>query len=281
MGDNFLMYIWHDCFVLRTARSIFVFDFWKLPLLNKSYTTYDVLMTSQGGAEEFGDFLAQIAEDRNVYVIVSHHHKDHFNRGIFGWSRRFTSIRYILSKDTALTSRYIFKERTSYTGKYRLSANQITVLRPGEIYEDQAVKIHAFGSTDIGNSYVVETEGLKVFHAGDLNAWIWKDESDESEVNKALSEFKSKLSEIAKHFPEVDYAMFPVDGRLGRDWWEGASIFVRMIGVKNFIPMHFCLYQGMAQRREYIYKATEFPLYANLERGHYCSMTEPFEKLSI
>lgn len=275
------MYIWHDCFLLRTDTGLFVFDFWKMPSPDKSAAGSDIHIVSKGGAEEFGSYMAQLAENRRVYVIVSHHHKDHFNRGVFGWSRYINDIHYIISKDTARSSHYIFKEGSSYSGKYRLDANQITILRPGEIYEDNGVCIHAFGSTDTGNSYVVETEGRSYFHAGDLNAWIWKDESDEQEVRQALCAFKAEVRKIAEQFPTIDYAMFPVDGRIGRDWWEGAGIFARMVDVKNFIPMHFCLYEGMAQRREYIDKATAFSLYANPERGSYCSMTEPFEKLII
>ena len=46
-------------------------------------------------------------------------------------------------------------------------------------YEDEIISVNTFPSTDIGNSYAVTIAGRTIFHAGDLNAWIWKDESTE------------------------------------------------------------------------------------------------------
>lgn len=272
MNENRLTYVWHDCFVYESKSCVIVFDFWKLP---------GNFSEDNGGVDKFGKSIAELAQCKSVYVLVSHHHKDHFNRGIFGWHTQIPNIHYIISKDTERSCRYLLKEKSSYTGRYRVEQSKVSVIRPGEEYADNTIKVRAFGSTDIGNSYVVEADGLTLFHAGDLNAWVWRDESEAQEVETALHDYKSKIAEIATEYSAVDYAMFPVDGRMGKDCGEGASIFVRMIYAGTFIPMHFCLYEDEAQRRDYVRKATDFVRYANPARGHYASMTEPYEKLIL
>ena len=162
-----LKYIWHDSFVLDMKSCTCIFDYWKDPVHN-------------------GAFLDTIDRDKPLYVFVSHHHKDHFTRTIFTWASMFPYIRFIISKDTARAVHYILKPGSTYKGEYRIDPSVVTVLRPGEVYEDTVLRARAFDSTDTGNCYVVEAHGMKVFHAGDLNAWIWKDESTPGEIRQAL-----------------------------------------------------------------------------------------------
>lgn len=55
------------------------------------------------------------------------------------------------------------------------------MVEEGDCYADDVLRVHAFGSTDVGISFLVEAEGKKIFHAGDLNNWHWMDESSEVE----------------------------------------------------------------------------------------------------
>ncbi len=75
--------------------------------------------------------------------------------------------------------------------------------------------------------------------------------------------------------------MFPVDPRLGRDFWEGANIFTRRFKVKNFVPMHFCLGGGWAENVRFASLAIDFARYANPEYGCYCALTEPYSVLLL
>lgn len=267
-----LTYIWHDCFIYKSDSCIIIFDYWENP--------------NQHDDSEFETYLKHISRrssgaDIPVYVLVSHHHKDHFNRKIFSWATAIPKIHYIISKDTERAVKYLFKEDGTYNGNLRVSRDRVTVLKPGESFADSIVRIHAFGSTDIGNSYVVSVDSHRMFHAGDLNAWIWKDESTAAEVNAAIRDYEDKLSEISEYFTAFDCVMFPVDARIGRDWWEGAFRFVHKFKVKLFVPMHFCLYASYTQRLEFERKATFFATYANPEYGYYCALTEPYETLVL
>lgn len=257
-----ITYIYHDCFVAVTEKSVMIFDYWKDP-----DTVTDI---------GFDSFLISITYGKKIYVFVSHHHKDHYSKNIFDWSVKIPNIHYVLSKDTERVARHILSASGTYKG-VRPSPSNVTVLRPGETYSDDTIIVNAYGSTDIGNSYIVKTEDKIIFHAGDLNAWIWKDESTQKEVDEAISAYQKIINDIKSDFPDIDYAMFPVDARLGRDYFTGAQIFLREINVSHFIPMHFELGENERQREEFRIKAIDFKKYCHPLRGEYIGITFPYD----
>ena len=98
-----------------------------------------------------------------LYVLSSHFHPDHFNRDILSWKEQRPDIRYIFSKD-------ILKHR-------RATAEDAVYINKGDVYEDENIRIEAFGSTDVGISFLIDLQGMRLFHAGDLNNWHWSEES--------------------------------------------------------------------------------------------------------
>ncbi len=109
----------------------------------------------------------------------------------------------------------------------------------GEEYKDQHISVKAFGSTDIGISFLIRTEGRTIFHAGDLNNWHWKDESTPEEIAVAERDYLKELELLADTTDHLDVALFPVDPRLGSDFARGAEQFIDRIHVRLFVPMHF------------------------------------------
>lgn len=264
-----LTFIWHDCFILRTSRFAVVFDYW--------------LDGPDASAEATPAFLKDIPAEMPLYVLISHHHKDHLNRSVFGWEEFHPQIRYIISKDTAKACGYLLREGGIYRGR-KPTAEKVSVLKVGESYSDGLLSVEAFGSTDIGNSYLLTfgagEKERRVFHAGDLNAWLWKDESTEQEINKALGDYRVILNKIAARAPRIDMAMFPVDSRIGTDYWEGAKMFVRSVEVGHFFPMHFCLADDAASLRGRFADACRFDRYANPERGEYIALQSPYSRFA-
>lgn len=102
-------------------------------------------------------------------MLASHFHADHFNPHIFSWREQKADVRYILSKD-------IWRHRRSCCRDVEAH----WLIKDGT-YTDDLLSVRAFGSTDVGVSFLLETEGLKIFHAGDLNNWHWMDECAEAE----------------------------------------------------------------------------------------------------
>jgi L-ascorbate metabolism protein UlaG (beta-lactamase superfamily) len=169
------------------------------------------------------DYL--LNKNETLYVLSSHSHGDHFNPEILTWKKQKENIHYIFSKEI-LDSGSAKPEDACYLDKFCT-------------FEDTNLKVQAFGSTDIGHSFLLYVEGKNVFHAGDLNNWHWNEEVSAEEAlvyeNNFLHELKLLVEQI-KHFY---VAMFPIDPRLGKDYMHGAQQFVSQIQTDYFLPMHF------------------------------------------
>lgn len=256
-----ITYVWHDCFVIESDVSVFVFDYWK---------------------DAGQNILGIIDKNKPIYVFVSHHHKDHFNREIFAWASSVKSkITYIISQDTAKISKHLFNKTALYNGRLKVDQSLVNILNEGDIFEDEIIKVYAFGSTDIGCSYLIDHKNNYIFHAGDLNAWIWKDESTLEEIKSAISDFNLKLSPIHKITNEIAIAMFPVDSRLGSDYWEGAKILVHEFDIRHFIPMHFASADDEIELTKRQDDAIKFQVYSNQSCGSYHALTIPYSSILI
>jgi len=136
-----------------------------------------------------------------------------------------SSIRYIFSKD-------ILKS-------HRAKPEDATYIKKGETYEDETIRIEAFGSTDVGSSFLIHLQDWNIFHAGDLNNWHWSEESTEAEIRKANGDFLAEVKYLKEKAPKIDLALFPVDRRMGKDYMKGAKQFIEQIKTTIFVPMHF------------------------------------------
>ncbi len=158
--------------------------------------------------------------EKDTIVFSSHGHPDHFNLQIFEWEDYNPNIKYILSHDISIEQK---KEN-------------IFVMLPYDEIQVDDVKIKAFGSTDLGISYLIHYAGISIFHAGDLNWWYWwQDVPDE--IAKAEVQFKAEVAKIKGE--SIDIAFFPVDPRLEHKYCVGADYFIQEIAPKVLIPMHF------------------------------------------
>ena len=214
-----LTYIFHSCFVLEADKSILIFDYWLDP----------------------GNVVPKFLQmDKPLYVFSSHFHEDHFNKEIFEWKKQREGVTYILSKDI-LRHRRANKEDADVW------------LAKGGSWSDGVVSVKATGSTDSGVSWIVETEGKRLFHAGDLNNWyarflpdavpgqtIYSEEFQE-DIDPIAHEkqYLGELKDIKKITDCFDLVMFPVDGRIGNGYTLGGRQFIDCLKVGLFAPMHF------------------------------------------
>lgn len=234
--DMKISYLFHDCFLLETDSCTILTDYYKgVPI----------------------DPRPMIDKDTASYLLVSHHHKDHFSTSVFSWWHQIPELRYIVSRDVASMSAYLMDKASHYKGGNRVDAGRVAVLGLHDEFVAPSLRVEAFGSTDTGNSYVIETEGKRVFFAGDLNAWTWRDESTPEEVAEALESYMDVLNDIRGRYDSFDAALFPVDPRMGKDAVEGGRIFCDMFKVKCFIPMHFELWSECPERRLYLQRVKD------------------------
>lgn len=160
-----------------------------------------------------------------LYILASHFHPDHFNPEVLKWKEKKKEIVYIFSKD-------ILKRK-------RAQKEDATYLLKGDFYRDENLVIEAFGSTDVGVSFLISTGGKRIFHAGDLNNWHWQDESTSEEVNEAERNYLKEVDDLVKRTDKLNLAMFPVDPRIGTDFMRGARQFVDRLKPDILVPMHF------------------------------------------
>ena len=205
-----LTYIYHSGFAIETEGYTILIDYFK-----------DTGKTPDTGFVH--DELLRRAG--TLYILSSHFHPDHFNPEVLKWKAYKKDIVYLFGKDILKRNR-AKKEDAIY-------------LKKGDTYEDHNLRIEAFGSTDSGISFLIDTEGKRLFHAGDLNNWHWKDESTPEEAAEAEKDYLKELDDLVKVTDKLDVAMFPVDPRIGTDFMRGAQQFVDRIKTNIFVPMHF------------------------------------------
>ena len=214
-----LTYIFHSGFILETEQCVLIFDYWHDPahVMPKHIDTH-----------------------KQVYVFSSHFHEDHFTKEIFEWRKTNPAIIYILSKDILKRKRADRDDADVWMAK-------------GATWQDQNIKVMATGSNDSGVSWIVETGGKRIFHAGDLCNWYARflsegtpDETIYSEefgeyINPVAEEkrFLGELKDIRKITDAFDLVMFPVDGRIGNGYTLGGRQFIDRFKVGLFVPMHF------------------------------------------
>ena len=206
-----LDYIYHSGFAIEAEGVTVIIDYYK----DSSETEHNRGIVH--------DYLLQ--RPGKLYVLATHFHPDHFNRDILTWKEQRPDIQYIFSKD-------ILKSR-------RAKAEDAVYIKKGETYEDDTIRIDAFGSTDVGSSFLIHLQGWSIFHAGDLNNWHWMEESTEQEWKGYEKNFLHELDYLYDYTHELDVAMFPVDSRLGREYMRGPEQFVKKIKTNIFVPMHF------------------------------------------
>ncbi|MBZ9622370.1 MBL fold metallo-hydrolase [Clostridium sp. FP2] len=205
-----IYYIYHSGFAIKTENHFLIFDYYKEPIENDDTHKPSVLLSSEN-----------IKQMKNMVVFASHSHEDHFNSSILEWENYNSNIKYIFSSDITIN-----KNKPSYN-----------FIEEGEERTFDDLYVKAYGSTDIGISFLVKVDGLTIFHAGDLNLWRWKEDSLE-EQSLAESSFKAHIDKLSEE-KSIDIAFFPVDPRLQEAYYVGGEYFAKKIQPKLLIPMHF------------------------------------------
>lgn len=193
-----ITYICHSSFAVELCKSILIFDYY-----------------GEGK-------LPDLPGDRQVYFLNSHGHPDHFKKEILKLRETIPGAVYILSRDI-----YFRKEDRK---------DWIRSVKARETYEIGNLWIRTLRSTDLGVAFVVETEGKRIYHAGDLNWWHWEGEDKSWNHNMAANYKKEMDSLRGEHF---DAAFLPVDPRLGDAYFWGMRYALEQMEADHVFPMHF------------------------------------------
>lgn len=203
-----IWYLYNSGFAVKTAKHFLIFD-------------YD-LDTAEGEIRSLDCGVINPDEIKNldVTVFVSHSHYDHFNPVIFQWRQEIKSIRYVLSYDIK---------------KIDKSAD-ITIVQPLQKYMINDMEVRVLDSTDIGVAFLIKVDGLRIYHAGDLNWWHWNEEPDADNLQMALN-YKKQINSLKNE--HIDIAFVPLDPRLEDNYALGLDYFMEAVGAELAIPIHF------------------------------------------
>ncbi len=170
--------------------------------------------------------LDMLRQYKEIYVFITHSHPDHFDPVVYSWWR----------DDPRLPITYIVSDELPKGSWGR-------AMRPGEhsVLSERA-EVTAFDSTDLGVSFLVTLDGIRIFHAGDLNFWHWREESTAQEIAEAEEDFHNACRPIEREVREhgvFDLCFFPLDPRQGSLYDAGANYFVMSVKPRLLVPMHF------------------------------------------
>lgn len=179
----------------------------------------------------FDYYVGEIPEldtGKRVFVFASHSHGDHWNPKVLDLSRKHPDVHYVLSSDIDLTE----ADRVSRT---------VAFVEPEKEYEleggqGQPIRLTTLRSTDAGVAFLLNYLGKRIYHAGDLNHWVWEGEPEE--YNKAMTEaFNEQMDRLEGL--AIDVAFVPLDPRQEEYYYLGLEGLLKKARVKKVFPMHF------------------------------------------
>ncbi len=194
-------YIAHSGFSVETESFVLVFDYYRGAL--------PACVTEN----------AEAGGGKRVVFFVSHHHEDHYSRSIYSFAR-CANVSYVLSRDVWGAP----------------PEAEVTYMRPGDEFADCGMEVLALRSTDCGAAFLVRADGKAIYHAGDLNLWVW-DGAARSQNDAVRSAFRAEIRKLRGI--KIDAAFLPLDPRQGEDGVLGFDETVRTLDIAHAFPMHF------------------------------------------
>ena len=197
-------YYHHSGFSVASGDVLLVFDYWR------------------GKANKFPEALGVtpeiLARYNEVYVFITHEHEDHYDGVVYTWDQ-YAPVTYLIADCLPEKAR----------GHRMKKGDELTL--------SDRVQVKAYGSTDSGVSFLVTLDGMRFFHAGDLNFWHWREVCNSRQIQEADEDFRGEVKEIQGE--EIDVAFFPVDPRMGMLFDAGANYFILTVKPRLLLPMHF------------------------------------------
>lgn len=194
-------YIHHSCFLVETDRFYYLFDY------------------------ETGS-LPHMDGEKPVVVLSSHSHGDHYNPEVFSLlkKRGMQKIRAVLSDDIEIPA----------------GVDTLAVSPGKEYILGHQQKLKTFRSTDLGVAFLLEDRDRRIYHAGDLNDWVWDEETDAYNT-QMTADYRREIAALSEYLNqrEIDLAFVVLDPRQEGDYDRGMCFFLENIPVKKVYPMHY------------------------------------------
>jgi len=181
-GEAMLWYTGHCGWAIKTQNHLMVFDYW------------NPVCEADNPCLANGTICCKELADQDVAVFVTHEHQDHYDSTIFTWEDKLDNIEYIFGFQP---------ENLPQWAPQYYSGQDYTYTAPRTQTALDGMKISTIKSNDAGVGFLVEVDGVKIYHAGDHAGWA----SDEDK-----HEFTDEIDYLAKIEDDVDFAFVNVTG---------------------------------------------------------------------
>ena len=177
--------------------------------------------------------LPKLDPAKPVVAFVSHFHADHFTFDLFRRLADYPQVHYVLGRDIRRQfSRRFFAARGVEQELY----SRIHFVKGGETLAVAGLTVETLTSTDSGVAFLVSDGSHSLYHAGDLNWWLWAGE--DAAFNRQMThDFLAQMALIEGR--RFDAAFLPLDPRQEADYAEGFDYFMRHTDTAQAWPMHF------------------------------------------
>lgn len=153
---------------------------------------------------------------KDLIVFSSHHHGDHYHKRIFNLPAK----EFILSDDIPIDQ--------------VPNSEKIHWIAPHQTITVGNLVISTLKSTDEGVAFVISVDGKTIYFAGDLNNWFWEEEGA-GYTSPMTQAYREELKRLPPH---LELAFVPVDPRLGKWAFLGATDLLAQVTVDYLVPMH-------------------------------------------
>ena len=215
VGYMQIIFIHHSCFLVELDDKVLIFDYFDGDKVEGMH---------------FTGKLPSYEPDTKIYMFASHSHKDHYDMDILRLADKYPNIHYIFSKDIRISPHFLSKH-----GIDPAVRDRVTFVSPDNTYHVDDLDIMTLRSTDAGVAFYVTSNGVSLFHAGDLNDWEWDGAGDliNGRVRRAFRHEIKKLSE-----KPINVAFFPMDPKLMEYQFKGFDFFLQNTSAEFVFPMH-------------------------------------------
>lgn len=202
-GEASIWFLGHSGWAIKTQNHFLVFDYF--------CNTWDRKPGDSCLASGF--ILPEQIKDMQVTVFATHAHGDHYDPAIFDWKNTISDIDYVLCWD----------QNTNGNDYIMIPIHEEKTVRDMNVYVNY--------STDLGGGYVVEVDGLTLFHMGD----------HANGEDGLMEEFTDEIDLIADKGVEIDILFGGIRGcSLGQPEQVKNGIYYTLdkLQPELFVPMH-------------------------------------------
>ncbi|MFZ5979194.1 MAG: ankyrin repeat domain-containing protein, partial [Candidatus Zixiibacteriota bacterium] len=133
-----IWHLGHSGWAIKTKNHMMIFDYWLHP----------EQPAPEGASLASGYIVPEQLREMKIDVFVSHGHVDHYHNNIFRWKDTIPNLTYVMGfRPGGIEDEYV-------------------LINPREEKTVDDIKITTLRSTDAGVAFLLEVDGLTIYHAG-------------------------------------------------------------------------------------------------------------------